>query len=71
MIFFVLRQAELVFLSKVCARRVALVFFTNMDTTIVVSGVGEVECVPPSTLRCLLISDAQLVQYLSFPPVEA
>ena len=32
---------------------------------------GEVESVPPSTLRCLLISDARLVQYPSFPTVEA
>ena len=29
------------------------------------------ESVPPSTLRCLLISDARLVQYPSFPTVEA
>ena len=29
------------------------------------------ESVPPSTLRCLLISDARLVQYPSFPMVEA
>ena len=27
------------------------------------------ESVPPSTLRCLLISDARLVQYPSFPTV--
>ena len=29
------------------------------------------ESVPPSTLRCLLISDARLVRYPSFPTVEA
>ena len=29
------------------------------------------ESVPPSTLRCLLISDARLVQYPSFPTVES
>ena len=29
------------------------------------------ESVPPSTLRCLLISDVRLVQYPSFPTVEA
>ena len=29
------------------------------------------ESVPTSTLRCLLISDARLVQYPSFPTVEA
>ena len=29
------------------------------------------ESVPPSTLRCHLISDARLVQYPSFPTVEA
>ena len=48
-----------------------MVLFTNMDTTIVVSRAGEVESVPPSTLHCLLISDARLVQYPSFPTVEA
>ena len=35
------------------------------------SRAGEVESVPPSTLRCLLISKARLVQYPSFPMVEA
>ena len=44
-----------------------MVLFTNMDATVVVSQVGEVESVPPSTLRCLLISDARP----SFPSVEA
>ena len=29
----------------------------------VVSRAGEVGSVPPSTLRCLLISDVRLVQY--------
>ena len=29
------------------------------------------ESVPPSTLRCFLISDARLVPYPSFPTVEA
>ena len=29
------------------------------------------ESVPPSTLLCLMISDARLVQYPSFPTVEA
>ena len=29
------------------------------------------ESVPPSTLRCLLISDDWLVQYPSFPMMEA
>ena len=48
-----------------------MVLFTNMDATIVVSGAGEVDSIPPSTLRCLLISDARLVQYPSFPKVEA
>ena len=48
-----------------------MVLFTNMDATIVVNRAGEVESVPPSTLRCLLISDARLVQYPSFPTVEA
>ena len=32
-----LRHTELVFLSTVCARRVVLVLFTNMDATIVVN----------------------------------
>ena len=32
-----LRHTELVFLSSVCARRVVLVLFTNMDATIVVN----------------------------------
>ena len=35
------------------------------------SRAGDVESVPPSTLCCLLISDARLVQYPSFPMVEA
>ena len=42
-----------------------------MDATIVVSRVGEVESILSSTLRCPLISDARLVQYPSFPMVEA
>ena len=42
-----------------------------MDTTIAVSRAGEVESVPSSTLRCLQISDARLVQSPSFPMVEA
>ena len=66
-----LRHTELVFLSTVCARRVVLVLSTNMDATIVVNWAGEVESIPPSTLCCLLISDARLVQYPSFPTVEA
>ena len=33
-----LQHTELVFLSTVCARRVVLVLFTNMDATIVVIG---------------------------------
>ena len=32
-----LRHTELVFLSTVCARRVVLLLFTNMDATIVVN----------------------------------
>ena len=32
-----LRHTELVFLSTVCARRVVLVLFTNMDATVVVN----------------------------------
>ena len=35
------------------------------------SRAGDVASIPPSTLRCLLISDARLVQYPSFPMVEA
>ena len=35
------------------------------------SRAGDVESIPPSILRCLLISDARLVQYPSFPTVEA
>ena len=35
-----LRHTELVFLSTVCARRVLLVLFTNMDATIVVNRAG-------------------------------
>ena len=39
---------------------------SNMEATLVVSRAGEVESVPPSTLRCLLISE-----YPSFLSVEA
>ena len=48
-----------------------MVLFANMDTTIVVSRAVEVERIPSSTLRILLISGSRLVQSPSFPMEEA
>ena len=53
-----------------CARRVVLVLFKTW-ILLVVSRAGEVESVPSSTLCCLLISDARLVQSPSFRAVKA
>ena len=64
-------HTNLVFLSTECARRVLLVLFTNMDTVVSRARAGEVESVVNHTVRCLLISDARLVQSPSFPMVEA